>query len=276
MNSPLLYETHMHTPLCKHAVGEPEEYARTGLARGLRGIIVTCHNPMPDGFSASVRMAPEEFDTYRSLVDRARHVCRGQIEVHLGLECDYFPGYERWLERQVESAPFQYILGSVHPQIRAYQTRFFGGDAVEFQRTYYTHLAEAAELRLFDTLSHPDIVKNCFPDEWDLPRILDHVRRSLDRIAKTGIAMELNTSGLDKTISEFNPGDVILHEMLARDIPIVIGADAHVPGRVADDFEIALDTLEAIGYQHVSYFLERRRRDVPIAMARATLRQIPV
>ena len=24
---PLLYESHMHTPLCKHAVGEPEEYA---------------------------------------------------------------------------------------------------------------------------------------------------------------------------------------------------------------------------------------------------------
>ena len=25
---PMLYEMHMHTPLCKHARGEPEEYAK--------------------------------------------------------------------------------------------------------------------------------------------------------------------------------------------------------------------------------------------------------
>ena len=26
-NEPMLYEMHMHTPLCKHARGEPEDYA---------------------------------------------------------------------------------------------------------------------------------------------------------------------------------------------------------------------------------------------------------
>ena len=47
----MLYETHMHTPLCKHAAGEPEDYAEVAQRRGLKGIIVTCHNPAPDGFS---------------------------------------------------------------------------------------------------------------------------------------------------------------------------------------------------------------------------------
>ena len=27
MSAPILYESHCHTPLCKHALGEPEEYA---------------------------------------------------------------------------------------------------------------------------------------------------------------------------------------------------------------------------------------------------------
>ncbi len=40
---PVLYETHMHTPLCRHAKGEPEEYALMAEQRGLRGIVVTCH-----------------------------------------------------------------------------------------------------------------------------------------------------------------------------------------------------------------------------------------
>ena len=41
----MLYEMHMHTPLCKHAIGEPEEYAAMAERRGLAGIAVTCHNP---------------------------------------------------------------------------------------------------------------------------------------------------------------------------------------------------------------------------------------
>ena len=46
---PLLYEMHMHTPLCKHAQGAPEEYAAVAQQRGLQGIVVTCHNPTDDG-----------------------------------------------------------------------------------------------------------------------------------------------------------------------------------------------------------------------------------
>jgi hypothetical protein len=41
----LFYDSHMHTPLCKHAWGEPEEYAQQALKAGLKGIIFTCHCP---------------------------------------------------------------------------------------------------------------------------------------------------------------------------------------------------------------------------------------
>jgi len=68
----MLYETHMHTPLCKHAVGEPEDYAEQAQRRGLTGIIVTCHNTAPDGFSPRVRMSLHEFPDYVALVARAR------------------------------------------------------------------------------------------------------------------------------------------------------------------------------------------------------------
>ncbi len=52
---------------------------------------------------------------------------------------------------------------------------------------------------------------------------------------------------------------------------MVVGADAHVPTRVADGWEMAYDVLEAAGYDTVSFFLDRRRADVPIAEARAGL-----
>src|SRR5437773_3243364 len=120
MAAPLLYETHMHTPLCRHASGEPEEYAEVAVARGLQGILVTCHNPMPDRYAQGSRMYLEQFPEYIALVERARQRMSGRVDVRLGLECDYTPGMESWLEAQIASAEFHYVLGSVHPQVGEY------------------------------------------------------------------------------------------------------------------------------------------------------------
>ena len=255
----VLYEMHMHTPLCNHARGEPQAYAAVAAVRNLAGIVVTCHNPTNDGWSPNVRMSVDEFDDYVTIVDEARQEWAGRVDVRLGMESDYVPGQEVWLEQLHGMAELHHVLGSVHPQLPQYQERFFHGDALAFQRTYFEHLALAAETGLFDTLSHPDLVKNSFPAQWDVEQILDVICASLDRIAATETAMELNTSGRQKLVPEMNPG------------PQILGADAHDPRRVAADFELALDALSAAGYTHTSYFLGRQRRDIPLDVARASL-----
>ena len=267
----MLYESHSHTPMCKHARGEPEEYAEAARLRGLGGLIVTCHNPMPDGYSSGVRMSIDEWDDYIELVERARTACAGTIDVRLGLEADYFPGYESWLEEQIASADLHYVLGSVHPNVDEYKQRYWQGDAVDFQRLYFEMLAEAAETRLFDCLSHPDIIKNDPELDWKPDAIMADVCNALDRIAETGIAMELNTSGAHKIVEQMNPFPEMLVEMCNRKIPVVIGADAHRPERVGDGFEAALDLLQECGYTSASVFLDRRRHDVEIDSARAKL-----
>lgn len=269
---PLLYESHMHTPLCRHARGEPEEYAAHAEKRGLKGIIITCHNPLPDGISQSARMYPDQWQEYLDLIQRARETFAGRVDVRAGLEADYLPGLESFIEKQTASAPLHHVLGSVHPQIGEYQERFYRGDDFAFAQQYFEHLALAAETRLYDTLSHPDLVKNCAPEAWDVDAILPDILRALDRIAAAGTAMELNTSGLLKVIPEMNPMPEMLRAMRERGIPVVIGADAHVPERVAADYETALDLLEDAGYENISFFLERKRQDVAIADARASLK----
>ena len=271
LTSPLLYESHMHTPLCKHAKGDPEEYAEVALQRGLKGIIVTCHNPLPDGLSQGVRMFPEQMGEYVDLVARAREAYADRVDVRLGLEADYMPGLESFLEQQLNSQDFHHVLGSVHPHIREYKEKYFSGDALEYQQKYFCHLADAAETGLFDTISHPDLVKNVFPDEWNLERVLPAILNALDRIAATGVAMELNTSGLQKAVAEMNPNSTMLREMNQRGIAVVIGADAHVPERVAADYENAMDLLEAAGYSEIQFFLERKPQKVAIEDARKSL-----
>ncbi len=261
------YESHMHTPLCGHAVGDPEEYAKVAARKGLAGIIVTCHNPLPGPPDPGIRMGVDRFDDYCELVERARVAMEGVADVRLGLECDFIPGLEAWLEKQVGWADFNYVLGSIHPHLPQYRNRFQTGDMVAYQCTYFEHLAESAESGLFDALGHPDLVKIVDPAAWRPERIATEIEQSLDRIAATGVAMELNTSGIYKTIGEMLPGNFVLAGMKKRGIPVVVGADAHVPERVADGFDLAFKSLTEAGYTDVSYFLERKRIDIPITAA---------
>ena len=101
---------------------------------------------------------------------------------------------------------------------------------------------------------------------------MDTIAESLDRIARTGVAMELNTSGLNKQVPEMNPFPEMLIEMHRRGIPVVIGSDAHTPERVGDGFHPALDLLERCGYREISFFLSRARYTVPLDIARQRMR----
>lgn len=269
---PILYESHSHTPLCKHAVGLPTDYVEVAAARGLRGIIFTCHCPLPDGISAAVRMAPEQFDDYVDLIARAREASAGRMDVRLGLESDFYPGVEPWLEKLHARATLHHVLGSVHTQVPEYRARYFHGNWFDYQQTYFEHLALAAETGLYDTIAHPDLVKNESPASWLFARIEPFIQRALDRIATTGVAMELNTSGVNKALPEMNPGRRMLELMFERGIPVVIGADAHRPQQVAAGYADGLRQLAEIGYGEISFFLDRRRQTVPIAAALASLK----
>ena len=219
---------------------------------------------MPDGYAADIRMREDQLEQYVASVHDARQTCEGKLDVRLGLEADYVPGYELYVEKQLGSHDFDFVLGSVHPQVPEYQDRYYRGDTFKFQQLYFQHLAESAETGLFDSLAHPDLIKQLMPRRWSVSKILDDVCRCLDRIARTGVAMEFNTSGWRKPLPEPCPSPRILYEMARRRIPVTLGSDAHRPQRVGYQFEKALRLLSAAGYRHVSVFHERQRYQLDI------------
>lgn len=269
----LFYDSHMHTPLCKHAWGEPEEYAQQAVKAGLKGIIFTCHCPMPNGFWPTVRMAESEFDTYVALVQRAADAFKGKLDIRLGIESEYYPGCEEYITALHQRADFHYVLGAVHWQAKEYLNKFETGTIENFRRTYFEHLAKSAESGLYDCLAHPDLVKNYHPDSWCFAIVKNTVSGALDRIAATGVAMELNTSGLNKSYSEMNPGLEMLRMMADRKIPVVLGSDSHKAVRVGEHFVTALNHLSEAGYENVSHFLNRQRIDLKISDVLASLKK---
>ena len=261
-----MYDSHMHSPLCKHARGPLSAYAAQAEKKGLRGITFTCHSPMPFGWNPKTRMSVKQFPQYVEMVAEARAQFEGRVDVRLGLESDYLPGMENWLDDLHRQADFSYILGSVHPQTDEYKLMYLEGSTrLKYEKSYFENLANAAESGLFDCLSHPDIVKIEHPSQYQVSDHMDTIRRALDRIARAGTAMELNTSGTHKPYREMNPGGEILAEMALRGIPVVIGSDSHDAHRVGADFDKALAQLQNAGYERVSYFLERERYELEIS-----------
>ena len=260
-----MYDSHMHTPLCKHARGKPIDYAKEAEKKGLKGITITCHSPMPEGWNPKVRMSMNQFDEYVDMVYEARDTYAGRVDVRLGMESDYFVGMESWLDDIHSRAAFTYILGSVHPQTDEYKQRYLTGHSrLAYEESYFLNLANAAESGLFDCLSHPDIVKIVHASQYNVEDHIDTIKHALDRIAKTGVAMEFNTSGILKSYKEYNPGMTILEEMAQRDIPVVLGSDSHDAYRVGADFDKALHNLQSAGYDTVSFFIDRARQALPI------------
>jgi histidinol-phosphatase (PHP family) len=192
------------------------------------------------------------------------------VDVRLGLEVDFFPGLEFWYEDLLSREPLHYVLGSVHPY-SLYESIYFTGDWPAYHRQYFASLVESAESGYFDCLAHPDLIKIWGVEEYDLTALMDHIRTCLDRIAETGVAMELNTSGVNKKSGEMNPSPEILREMCLREIPVVVGADAHSPERVADGYLEAFDLLESAGYDRTHLFLDRKIHSISLDDARAKL-----
>ena len=249
------------------------DYAKIAEKVGLAGIIVTDHNPFQNGWESQYRMAWREFPKYLKLIDKARKKFEGIVDICTGIECDYVDGMNSEIERVVSLTDYDFILGSLHCNMGANINRFFTGDVLAYTKLYYEQLGDAAETGFFDAISHPDIPKFMFPADWDFDRIRDDVCLFLDRLKKSGLAIELNTSGVLKRYPEMNPGREMLELVYERDIPVILGSDSHTPMRVGDGFVAALNQLKSIGFENVSYFKNRNRIEESIEKVLSELRQ---
>src|ERR1700758_4757671 len=88
---------HMHTPLCRHAVGEPRDLAAHAVGIGLTEIGFSDHSPMSRDDFDDWRMKAAQLDEYVAKVEQARREYPS-LEIKLALEVDYLPGYEDWIQ----------------------------------------------------------------------------------------------------------------------------------------------------------------------------------
>ena len=257
---------HMHTPLCRHAVGEPHELAEHAVAAGLTEIGFSDHNPMRADDFDDWRMKLRELDQYVEKVKRARHLFP-QLTIKLALEVDYLPGGEGWVQELGRMYRWDYFIGSVHylsdgwaidnpQQLSKWKER----EPMQVWTAYFERLGMAAESGLFEIIGHADLCKKfCIYPEGDCTPLF---RRFLASARRGGVAIELNTAGLRKECREIYPSLPFLKLAAEMDVPVTFGSDAHAPEEVGLNFQEAVEQARAAGYTRCLRFSERQREMV--------------
>jgi len=100
----VIVDYHMHTPLCRHAVGEPEAYARRAIELGIEENRFSDHSPMPVSYDPDWRMTSGEYPPNIEMVRRCQKAFP-QLSIKLGLEADYHPGTEDFVKGVIRRTP---------------------------------------------------------------------------------------------------------------------------------------------------------------------------
>ncbi|HKI62476.1 MAG TPA: histidinol-phosphatase HisJ family protein [Mariprofundaceae bacterium] len=262
---------HMHTPRCNHAIGAVSDYAQAAVQLGLKEIGMSDHSPMPGGFDKDWRMAGNELPGYLEEVRAAREQFAGKLTIRLGLEADFHPGSETYVQDMINASDWDYVIGSVHyigdwgfdnPDTIAIWDSWNIEDAY---CAYFDLVARSAASGMFDIIGHPDLIKKFGhrPPEGSA-RVEQAELTMLKAVKASGAALEISSAGLRKPVAEVYPHGRIVARAAEMNIPFAFGSDAHAPGEVGHGMDTCLAMLRACGVIEIASFEKRQRKMMPI------------
>ena len=257
----MLIDLHNHTPLCKHAKGNPDEYIKKAIKKGIKIYGFADHAPM--NFDLKYRMSFEEMEKYEQNI-KSLSQKYDNIKILLGYEVDFTPEVDkRVLNRDVD-----YLIGSVHfldnwgfdnPEfIKEWQNR----DVDDIYKEYFYLIEQMAKSKQFDIVGHLDLIK-VFGYKPKTP-IKDLAKNAIKEIKKASMAVEINTAGLRKPIKEIYPSFELLEMILEENIDITFSSDAHSPEQVGFMLKETIEEIKKLGFSEAVYFEKRKKHKVKI------------
>lgn len=260
---------HVHTPLCNHAAGTMPEYICRAISLGFSEICFLDHltlNPADKGLTMRIEEVPLYFHSVRRLAQRYKD----EIRVKVGLEIDYHPDFTELIHEVVATFDFDVIGSSIHyPAGIDIVTRHSGwrngeGDTDAVYALYFAVMDRMLDEDYFDMICHFDLPKKY--GRLPTRSFMGVIDALLIKIKAKGIAVEINTSGLDCPVQEMYPSPQIIAACHRLGVPITLGSDAHSPDQLDRCYETAYKALSRIGCTHLTAFSGRRMRQIPICV----------
>ena len=243
----MITNLHTHTPRCRHASGTEEEYVRCALNAGLQTLGFSDHTPytFPNGYYSTFRMFPDGLPGYVAAVEDVRKRYAGQLQIHLGVEAEYYPKYFKDMVAMVKDHGIEYMLLGQHMLYDEVEGIGTGGPTADpvMLRQYCNQTIDAMYTGLFTYFAHPDII-NFVGDA----AVYRQEMGRLCRAAKAcDLPLEINLLGLHLQRQYPDPR---FWEIAAEEgCKVVLGVDAHKPEALQDSVpeQKAMEIVEKYG-----------------------------
>lgn len=233
----MLKNYHSHTARCGHAWGTDDEFVQAAIDNGYSVLGFSEHSPWPfmDGYQeidTRQRIMMEDLDSYLTDMHMLQEKYKDQIEIKIGLECEYFPQYFAWLK--TVKTKLDYLLLGVHcsdhdEHLSHYYARSTKPEQVE---EYLRCALEGMESGMFAYLAHPELCLADYPEFDDVCKEMVH---SICRKAKElDMPLEYNLYGVDKQHRGRQKGlgypcNLFWEAAADHGCTAIIGVDAHRP-----------------------------------------------
>lgn len=284
-----LMDYHSHNRRCGHAAGEIEDYIQEAITKNLQEIGITDHFPLGayindpqfDEIIKRASMGVDEFPNYIEEIKNLKKKYKDEINVRISTEINFAtPGNALTLQKRVLEPfmdDFDYLLGAIHdikwhdspiiimdPREGSDALKTYGFEKINLE--YVNKLNILVDTRFFDVIAHFDNQRVLFrPNRPDYSEILwEKLLKLLDKIKTRGIAIEINTSGILKKIGSQFPSDNIVKEIIQREIPVILGSDAHSPQYIGFMFEEFIQKAKKWGLSQLCLFEKREQTLIKI------------
>ena len=233
---------HTHTPRCHHAQGSEEAYVRCAIEAGLKTLGFSDHTPypFPDDYISTFRMGVEELPDYANAVRAVQQQFADQIQIHLGVEAEYYPKYFADMVSLLRDNGVEYMILGQHLLGNEVGEAYCAipSDEAGLER-YCDQSIEAMHTGLFTYFAHPDLVN--FLGDPEVYRT--HMRRLCKAARSCNLPLEINLLGMKSGRHYPNP---LLWELAAEEgCSVILGCDAHQPEALLDG-QIERQALELV------------------------------
>lgn len=253
------YCYHTHTYRCGHAKGTDEEYVISAIKAGIKVLGFSDHVFLPGFPRIPTRGGEKELEDYISSIKYLKEKYKDEIEIHIGLECEYKPAFHKYYESLLKSGDIEYLILGQHyyiddndPSIWILYNNIY--DDYYMSERYVRETLEAMDTGLFIYLAHPDLYVTMF-NHWD-DRCVEYAHRICKKAKELNMPLELNVNGLywdhgDRLKYSFKEFFNIAKEY---DNTVIIGYDSHRPSDFFRDegLKYLLDIIKEFNLKHIT------------------------
>ena len=261
-------DMHTHSEFSHDSTCKIEEMAKVQMANGANIFAVTDHVDIA---------SYQQYDIFSNIkrandsVTELNKIYGNKCKILSGVEIGEGFWYPEVCDEVLRLIKYDVVLGSVHfvryQNMRQAYSQICFSDYTqelisEYLDAYFDDVLTMINIMEFDILCHLTCplryINGKYKKNTDIRIYGNKIKKILHTIIEKGIALEVNTSSWN-LLGDFMPTKDILEEYYKMGGRLItIGSDAHRSEDASQYFEQAIQTLKAIGYKDIYYFMERK------------------